>query len=152
MKRGWPKYLTMHFNHFVHRTWYVVWHVDVLFTTGTLFRSKLNGFFLFFSKNLLTTRWWQDHVWIFWVGCDLGNPSAMSHKGSTSLKCFSHFSWIKFLRFTSDHFHKRIEKERRQHCIDRKSSYTLNSPSCRFSVQYWPMQRPDDISEILMRH
>lgn len=49
-----------------------------------------------FQENLLTTRWRQDHVWVFWVGCDLGDPSAVTHKGTTTLKCLSHFLvlWI----------------------------------------------------------
>lgn len=48
----------------------------------------------FFSKQLLTTRWWQKHIRVFWICCDLGDPSAMPHKGTSTLKCFSHVYFV----------------------------------------------------------
>lgn len=59
------------------------------------FCDKIEFCWKYYEK-LLTTRWRQDHVGIFWIGCDLRDPSAVTHKGTTTLKCFSHFLvlWI----------------------------------------------------------
>lgn len=68
----------------VRSTWHIIW---------TFEQPALNLIFndFFFKKNELTTRWRQDHIRVFWIGCNLCNPSTVTQKGTTSLKCFSHF-------------------------------------------------------------
>lgn len=127
----------------IGKTWRVICQIDIQCTTGTYFSGKFYDFCVYFLQIILTTRWWQNHVRVFWVGCDLGNPSAVPHKGTTTLKCFSHFSWIKVLGFTSDHFYERIKKERMQAALYRPQ-VKLHAEFAMF--QCWPMQIADDIS------
>lgn len=59
-------------------------------------RSMMAIFTIFFTENWLkklTTRWRQDHIWIFWIGGNLGNPSTVTQKFTFTLECFCHFSF-----------------------------------------------------------
>lgn len=109
-----------------------LWQIAQLHTLPAHF---LHGIFLWFflwifSKKILTTRWWQDHIRIFWIGCDLGDPTAMSHKGTTTLKCFSHFF---FILKTSIHVCSLLQANQKGTTKDSAASTvshlsTLNSP------------------------